>query len=63
MKDKYVIIDIRDMDFMKDLEGKINCYDTEEEALGVCGIYEFENVWIMKLVYNYIEKETTELWN
>ena len=56
MKGQYVIIDLRNMDFMKDENGKINFYDTEKEAGLVCGMYEFENVWIMKLIYNYIEK-------
>ena len=56
MKDKYVIIDLRNMDFMKNSEGKINFYDTEEEAKLVCGMYEFENAWVMKLIYNHIEK-------
>lgn len=55
MKGQYVIINLRDMDFMKDLEGKINFYDTEEEARTICGMYEFENVWIMQLVYNHID--------
>ena len=41
---------------MKNEEGKINYYDTEDEALRVCGIYEFENAWVMKLIHNHIEK-------
>jgi len=57
MKDQYVIIDLRDMDFMKDKDGKINFYTTEEEARETCGMYEFENVWVMKLIYNHIESE------
>jgi uncharacterized protein YacL (UPF0231 family) len=57
MKGQYVIIDLRNMDFMKNEEGKINYYDTEEEACTVCGIYEFENAWVMKLIYNHIEAE------
>ncbi len=57
MKDQYVIIDLRDMDFMKDKDGKINYYNTEEEAREVCGMYEFKNVWVMKLIYNHIESE------
>lgn len=52
---QFVIIDIRTMDFMKDSEGKILFYDTEEEACTVCGMYEFENAWVMKLIYNHIE--------
>lgn len=56
-KGKFVIIDLRNMDFMKNKEKKIYIYNTEEEALEVCGIYEFENVWICELKYNYIEKD------
>ena len=56
MEGKYVIIDLRTMDFMKDEHDIIKYYDTEEEAGLTCGIHEFENAWIMKLVYNHIEK-------
>ena len=55
MKGQYVIIDLRNMDFMKNEEGKINYYDTEEDAVGLVGMYEFENAWVMKLIYNHIE--------
>jgi len=57
MKGQYIIIDLRTMDFMKNKEGEINYYDTEEEACDVCGMYEFENAWVMKLIYNHIEKD------
>ena len=43
------------MDFMKDEKDSIIYYDTEAEALMVCGFYEFENAWVMKLIYNHIE--------
>lgn len=56
-KDKFVIIDLRNMDFMKDEDGKINTYDTEDEASTVCGMYEFENAWVCQLVYNHIEEQ------
>jgi len=56
MKDQYVIIDLRNMDFMKNEEGKIEYYDTEDHACNVAGIYEVENAWVMKLIYNHIEK-------
>jgi len=55
MKGQYVIIDLRDMDFMKNEQGKIKYYDTEEEAITACGMYEFESAWVMKLLYNHIE--------
>jgi hypothetical protein len=57
MKGQYVIISLIDMDFMKNKEGKINYYDTVEEACTVCGMYEFENAWVMQLIYNHIEKQ------
>lgn len=57
MEGKYVIIDLRNMDFMKDKEGKIKYYNTEEDAGVECGMYEFENAWIMKLIFNHIEDE------
>jgi len=31
-------------------------YDTEEEAGVVCNIYELENAWVMKLIYNHKEE-------
>ena len=57
MKGKYVIIDLRTMDFMKDQDGIMKYYDTEEEAGLECGINELENAWVMKLIYNHIEEE------
>lgn len=56
MKDKYVIIDIRTNDFMKDKDKNICVYDDIDDALLTCGMYEFANVWIAKLEYNYIDK-------
>ena len=56
-KGTYVIIDLRNMDYMKDKEGKINVYDTLEEACLVCGMYEFENAWVCKLEFNHIEDD------
>ena len=55
MTGQYVIIDLQNMDFMKDKEGVIKYYDTKDEACEVCGMYEFENVWVCKLVFNHIE--------
>ena len=56
MEGKYVIIDLRNMDYMKDKDDNIMFYDTEEKASLVCGINELENAWVMKLVYNHIEE-------
>lgn len=57
LTDKYVIIDLRNMDFMKDENGKIEYYHTKKDALLTCGMYEFENAWVMKLIYNYIDEK------
>ena len=55
-KHKYVIIDLRNMDYMKDSDGEIIYYDTEDDASTACGMYEFENACVMRLIYNHIEK-------
>jgi hypothetical protein len=55
MENKYVIIDLRNMDFMKDEDGKIEMYDTLHEAGNVCGMYEFEDAWVCQLIYNHKE--------
>jgi hypothetical protein len=57
MKDKYVIIDLRNMDYFKDLENNLKYFDTEEDACLTAGIYEVEDAWVMKLIYNHIEQE------
>ena len=57
MEKKYVIIDLRTMDYMKDENKNIIFYDTEEEAYITCGFYEFEDVWVCQLVFHHIEKE------
>jgi uncharacterized protein YqkB len=55
MRYKYVIIDLRNMDFMKDDNNNILYYDTEEDACSTCGIYEFHDAWVMKLIYHHVE--------
>ena len=57
LKNKYVIIDLRSMDYMKNKDGEINYYDTMDEACSAYGMYEFENAWVMKLMYNHIESQ------
>lgn len=56
MKGKYIIIDLRNMDVMKDKNGKPIYYDSEKDARMTCGMYEFENAWVCKLVHNYIDE-------
>lgn len=54
-KDKYIIINLEKLEVFKNIDGSIRYFDSEIDASIVCGIYEFENVWISKLVYNHIE--------
>jgi hypothetical protein len=56
MENKYVIMDSRTMDFMKDKDGKIVYFDDENDARMTCGVYEFEDVWVMKLVHHYVDE-------
>lgn len=59
MKDKFVIIDLRTMDYFKHSSTEeIIVFDTREEAATACGMYEFENAWVCQLVYNHIEEVT-----
>ena len=58
MKGQFVIIDLRNMDFMKnESDSKITYYDTLEDACMACGMYEFEDAWVMELKYNHKEDE------
>jgi hypothetical protein len=56
MKEKYIIVNLNNLDYFKDEQGNIVYYDSEDEARLTCSIYEFENVWVAKLIYNHIEK-------
>ena len=56
MEGQYVIIDLRNMGYMKGGDGIIKYYNTEEQARNVCGMYELENAWVMKLIYNHKEE-------
>ncbi len=57
MENKYAIIDIYNKDYFKDLEGNISLYDTYDEAIIDCGLYEFEDVWIIQFIKNYKDQE------
>lgn len=54
MEGQYVIIDLRTMDHMKDFDGNIKYYDTEDAAVYVCGMYEMTDVWILRLIHNIV---------
>lgn len=54
---KYIIVkDIYFSDFMKDEDDNIKVYDSLDQVLDICGMYEFEDVLILKVVENYKEK-------
>lgn len=53
---KFVIVkDLQFSDFMKNEKGEINVYDTYDQAMLVCGMYEFEDVLVMEIKYNYVD--------
>lgn len=53
---KFVIVkDLQFSDFMKNEKGEINVYDTYNQAMFVCGMYELEDVLVMEIKYNYVE--------
>jgi hypothetical protein len=53
--EQYIIVDIINKEFFKDADGKVKIFDDQEQAGLYCGIYELDNAWICKLMYNYIE--------
>lgn len=57
MEKKFIIVDINTKEIQTDESGKVNIYNTIDDAAEVCGIYEFNNVWICQLIYNHIEGE------
>lgn len=55
---KFVIIDFIDKDYFKNSKtGEIIVFTEKKEALETCGMYEFENSWVVKLEFNHIEEE------
>ena len=53
---KFVIVkDLQFSDFMKNEKGEINVYDTYDQATLVCGMYEFDDVLVMEIKYNYVD--------
>jgi len=58
---KFLIIkDIKFSDYMKDKDGKIKVYDSFEEAMEICGMYEFEDALVIEIKYNYMENNHPE---
>jgi hypothetical protein len=52
---KYIIIDFDSMIVFRNGVGVIKYFDTEQEAIDYCGIYELNDVFILKLIHHYIE--------
>ena len=58
---KFLIIkDIKFSDYMKDKDGKIKVYDSFEEAMEICGMYEFEDALVIEIKHNYMENHLPE---
>ena len=55
---KYIIIqDLKFSDYMKTVDNTIILYDTLEEAIDVCGIYEFPEAIICEIKFKHKELE------
>ena len=53
---KFIIVkDLKFSDFMKNEKGEISVYDSYDQAMLVCGMYEFEDVLVMEIKYNYVD--------
>ena len=58
---KFLIIkDIKFSDYMKDKDGKIKVYNSFEEAMEICGMYEFEDALVIEIKHNYMENHLPE---
>ena len=58
---KFLIIkDIKFSDYMKDKDGKIKVYNSFEEAMEICGMYEFEDALVIEIKHNYMENHPPE---
>jgi hypothetical protein len=58
---KFLIIkDIKFSDYMKDKDGKIKVYNSFEEAMEICGMYEFEDALVVEIKHNYMENHHPE---
>lgn len=58
---KFIIVrDVMFSDYMKDIEGNINIYDTYEDAMVTCGMYEFDDVLVLEIKRNYKEPNIDE---
>lgn len=54
-KESVIVKDFQFSDFMKNEKGEISVYDTYDQAMLVCGMYEFEDVLVMEIKYNYVD--------
>lgn len=55
---KFIIVnDLTFTDFMKDEDDNLIVYDTMDEALETCGMYEFEDAIVLEVKYNHLDAE------
>ena len=52
---QYIIVDITNKEFFKDVDGNVKIFNDYDDALLHCGIYEFENAWVCEFKHNHIE--------
>ncbi len=55
---KYIIVDTINKKFFLDADGNVKIFDTFDDAVLHCNIYELPNAWVCHLIYNYQDNET-----
>lgn len=53
MKGKYVVIDLQDMECIKDENFNMRLFDTESEALKDCKECQLDTAWVLQLVSEF----------
>ena len=54
---KYIIVDTINKKFFLDADGNVKIFDTFDDAVLHCNIYELPNAWVCHLIYNFIDNE------
>lgn len=53
---KYIIVDTINKKFFLDADCNVKIFDSFDNAVLHCNIYELPNAWVCHLIYNYQDK-------
>ena len=54
---KYIIVDTINKKFFLDADGNVKIFDSFDNAVLHCNIYELPNAWVCDLIYHYQDNE------